>query len=208
MNNYLKNVKSHKFELETSGTIMLPRGLLFNEEELTTLNACQNQIPEEYVALGDAGEPNDLYVRRMMVDLSGELPKRVNRPVADKILSLLHTPERAAYFEALLGEPKTLRRCQLNRMIENSFIGIHRDVDSNPDYDVAVVVQLGEKFEGGEFVVYKDGEEPNVVKPTYGTVVVSKCEVPHEVRKVTVGERLSLVYFYSGNDGKNARSDA
>lgn len=90
----------------------------------------------------------------------------------------------------------------------NSFIGVHRDVDTNPDYGVAVAVQLGEKFDGGEFVVYKDGEEPNVVKRTYGTVIVSKCEVPHEVRKVTVGERLSPLYFYSGNDSVNRRRNA
>jgi hypothetical protein len=204
----MKHVASHKAELAAAGTMILPRGLLFSEEELAELNDCQNQLPEEYVSLGDAGEPNDLYVRRMMIDISGQEPKRVNQPVSDKILDLLNTPERAAYFAELLDAPKTLRRCQLNRMVENSFIGVHRDVDSNPDYDVAVVIQLGERFEGGEFVVHKEGTEPNVVTPTYGTVVISNCEVPHEVRKVTQGERSSLVYFYSGNSGVNERRDA
>ena len=35
-------------------------------------------------------------------------------------------------------------------------VGYHLDVDSNPDYLYAVVIQLGSRFTGGKYVVYKN----------------------------------------------------
>ena len=40
-------------------------------------------------------------------------------------------------------------------MKKNAFVGYHLDIDSNPDYLYAVVLQLGNKFTGGKYVVYK-----------------------------------------------------
>ena len=182
---------------------MIPPGVIFDDEELDTLNRLQERLPEELVTLGDAGEPNDLYVRRMMIDKPGKLPERVNQPISDEILNILSDEKRQAVFEQLLGKAKFIRRCQINRMVRGSFIGLHLDKDSNPDYDVSVVIQLGRAFEGGEFVVYPEGRNENVFRPTYGTVIVSKCEHRHEVRKVTANERTSLVYFYSDNHMHN-----
>ena len=40
-------------------------------------------------------------------------------------------------------------------MKKNSFVGFHLDTDSNPDYLYAVILQLGHKYKGGNYVVYK-----------------------------------------------------
>lgn len=196
----------HVAELDRTGTVMFPAYELFSADELERLDRLQNQLPEELVTLGDAGEPNDLYVRRIMVDKPGELPRRVNQPVSDEIMALLGDERRTALFQRLLGGPQFIRRCQVNRMVKNSFIGLHLDTDSNPDYLVSVVIQLGRDFDGGEFVVYPEGRPANVLHPTYGTVIVSRCEHRHEVRRVLSNERTSLVYFYSPNDRQNARA--
>lgn len=197
---------AYRAELDNAGTVMVPAEVIFSADEIEQLDALQNLIPGELVTLGDAGEPNDLYVRRMMVDKPGQLPQVVNSPVSDQILAILGTPERHAFFAALLDREKYIRRCQVNRMVENSFIGLHLDVDSNPDYDVAIVIQLGRAFEGGEFAVYPREGTCNVFHPTFGTVTISRCELPHEVMKVTKGERTSMVFFLSDNRMENART--
>ena len=57
-----------------------------------------------------------------------------------------------------------IRRVQVNKMCQDSFIGYHLDVDSNPDYLAAVVIQIGAEFEGGDYVVYKNKEEHQYLK--------------------------------------------
>lgn len=163
-------------------------------------------LPEEVITLGDAGEPNDLYVGRFMVDKPGELPTLVNRPHSDSLLAILQAPDHRRFFRDLLGADYFIRRCQVNRMVKGSFIGRHLDTDSNPDYAVSVVVQLGHTFDGGEFAVYPQGGGVNSYKPEYGTVIISKCIHEHEVKRVTENERISLVYFYSLNEFNNRRS--
>jgi predicted 2-oxoglutarate/Fe(II)-dependent dioxygenase YbiX len=92
-------------------------------------------------------------------------------------------------------------------MYKDSFIGYHLDVDSNPDYLAAVVIQIGEEFEGGDYVVYKNKEDkkPNVFKPFYQSMIISNCLRPHEVTKITSGERVSLVFFLCSHNSSNKR---
>jgi len=90
-------------------------------------------------------------------------------------------------------------------MVKGSFVGIHLDAESNMSYEYSVIIQLGQEFEGGEFVVYPEHREPQIYFPTYGTVVITTCKFRHEVRKVTANERKSLVYFYSGQTGINPK---
>ena len=35
--------------------------------------------------------------------------------------------------------------------------------------------------------------------------IISDCKIPHEVTKVSSGERISFVFFLSGNFSKNKR---
>ena len=56
------------------------------------------------------------------------------------------------------------------------YVGKHLDIDSNPDYQYAIVFQLGDAFEGGNFEVYesmKSSEPFQVVSPSYGSITVS-----------------------------------
>jgi 2OG-Fe(II) oxygenase superfamily len=193
-------------EFHKTGTIMLPAGSLFTNIELDELQVACQQVPEETIVLGDAGEPNDLYVGRFMVDKPGELPTLVNRPVSDGVINLLGQPKRREFFKSLLGSDQHIRRCQVNRMVRGSFIGRHLDTDSNPDYCVSIVIQLGQTFAGGEFVVYPEEAPTNSFEPTLGTVIVSDCRLPHEVRRVRGGERVSLVYFLSELRMENRRT--
>ena len=190
----------------TTGTVMLPAFSLFTELEMAKIDQLCRQVPRETITLGDAGEPNDLYVGRFMVDKAAELPRLVNEPQSRELLALLQHPRRRGFFSQLLGTDMHIRRCQVNCMVKGSFIGRHLDTDSNPDYYVSVVLQLGRAFSGGEFVVFSDRGSENVLTPTRGTVIISRCTLAHEVRKVRDGERTSLVWFFSEYESENRRA--
>ncbi|WP_323118293.1 2OG-Fe(II) oxygenase [Burkholderia alba] len=195
-------------QLREVGTVMLPAYVAFDAHELERIDALQARIPEEAVTAGDAGDTHDIYVRRIMLDRAGERPRRVNRPHSDPILDLLADARRTQFFGDMFGTQAEyfIRRCQINRMLKDSFIGQHLDAASNPDYEFSVVIQLGRAFDGGEFVVYREGQPLSVFAPTYGTVIVTNCLYRHEVRTVRAHERTSLVYFYSRHDKANRRT--
>ncbi|AHI67869.1 2OG-Fe(II) oxygenase [Burkholderia thailandensis] len=196
-------------QLREVGTVMLPAYVAFDAHELARIDALQARLPEEPVTAGDAGDTHDIYVRRIMVDRAGERPQLVNRPHSEPILALLTDARRTRFFGDMFGANAEyfIRRCQINRMLKDSFIGLHLDAASNPDYEFSVVIQLGREFDGGEFVVHPEGRLPNVFAPTYGTVIVTSCMHRHEVRPVRANERTSLVYFYARHNGVNRRAN-
>lgn len=162
----------------------------------------------ETVLVGDAGEPNKVEVGRLMTDV--DRPRVVNEVVSERMLTLLKEPRRLAMLQKLVqsDSPMQMRRAQINLMHSGSFIGLHLDKDSNPDYEISVVLQLGRSFEGGDFVVYRPDGGRTTISPEYKSVTVSRCDYPHEVCKVESGIRASLVFFISRHDGDNRRARA
>ncbi|AWT15873.1 MULTISPECIES: 2OG-Fe(II) oxygenase family protein [Stenotrophomonas] len=197
-------------ELKTTGSTLIPMGVVFDASTLKELERLQSLLPEEAVTQGDAGDTHDIYVRRIMVDRQGEVPQVVNRPHADQILDILNREEcRNAIAELFQSQDAFhIRRAQMNRMTAGSFIGLHLDAASNPDYDYSMIIQLGHDFAGGDFVVHDDAGARHAYAATYGTVLLTTCKLRHEVARVTAGERNALVYFYSRHDGANRRHDA
>lgn len=178
---------------------------VFSNEEIFQLTKLCKTLPEEHIIVGDAGEKNDVYVGRIIIDLGGELPKVVNAPISTEILKILKSKQ--TFFDDLFQEKMVIRRCQVNRLVENSFIGRHLDAASNPSYHVAVVVQLSKSYEGGEFVIYPQDKPDIISKTKFGDVVVTRSDIEHSVSPVKSGERTSLVYFYSKNTKENPRAE-
>ena len=97
---------------------------------------------------------------------------------------------------------------QFNEISKNCFVGYHLDVDSNPEYVAACVIQLGSNFKGGLYRVYKNKKTKNFYdyEPSKGSLIISNCLYPHEVTKVKSGKRRSLVFFVSFTKGINKRT--
>ena len=70
------------------------------------------------------------------------------------------------------------------------FVGYHLDIDSNPDYIFACVIQLGSNFKGGIYRVYNNNNKKKFYDypPTEGSLILSDCNYPHEVTKVKSGK--------------------
>jgi hypothetical protein len=166
-----------------------------------------SDLPYEEVQIGDAGEPNLVEVGRLMTDV--ERPKVVNDAVSRAMLGILGAPDKMELYATIIdAEQVYLRRAQINKMHAGSFIGTHVDQDSNPDYSIAIVLQMGSAFEGGDFVVHKPGDERFRVHPHYRSVIISRCDFAHEVEKIESGVRKSLVYFVAAHAGDNRRVTA
>lgn len=158
----------------------------------------------ETVLIGDAGEPNQVQVGRFMTDVRNT--KVVNEELNARLMKIITSERMKNFYRELVGlDVAHIRRAQVNKMLPGSFIGLHLDRDSNPDYEVSVVLQLGRQFGGGEFVVHDSQGPVQSIEPTYRSMTVSRCNFPHEVRRVTAGERISLVYFLCPHAQDNRR---
>ncbi|MHC2332231.1 2OG-Fe(II) oxygenase [Bradyrhizobium sp. USDA 4454] len=196
-----------RVELLVKGTIVIGPQTLFTLDELASINQLQAEIPEEEVRLGDAGDSHNVFVKRVRVDPPGRSPSNVDGAAAGQIIDLLERKDRGFALKRILGASSdyVIRRCQLHRMPPGSFVGIHLDAESDPDFEYSVIVQLAQDFEGGEFVVYPSAYEQQVFRPPLGAVLITTCRLRHEVKPVSAGERRSLVYFCSKRSGTNRR---
>src|SRR5262249_51194418 len=103
----------HAAQLQNTGSTLLPPGLVFSSEELQKLDFLQSCIPEERISNGDTDENDHIYVRRMVTDKPGELPKKVNRPFSDRILDILGDEKRRIILSAIFDSTTEyfIRRC-------------------------------------------------------------------------------------------------
>ena len=196
LSNYKKNLKKY-------GTILIPKSNSFiANEDFSKIEKTLKKIPTEFVKIGDAGEKNHVFVSRLMTDV--KKPLVVNRKYSNQILKILNEKYLSKFKDIVNKKKLFIRRAQVNNMKKNAFVGYHLDIDSNPDYLYAVVIQLGSKFTGGKYVVYKNKTKKSF-SPKYKSIIISDCKIPHEVTKVRSGERISFVFFLSGNFSKNKR---
>ena len=195
-------------EYINKGTMLVPlhdESNPLSEEDISQLVDCCESVDKEFVTTGDAGEKNFVHVGRFMTDV--QKPEIVKNEYSKKVIDILSKPKLKDYIKKIVGASKEIfyRRIQFNQIDENCFVGYHLDVDSNPEYLAACVIQLGKEYEGGIYRVYQKDKSFRDFKPKYGSLIISNCEYPHEVTKVTKGNRKSLVFFVSYSNGPNLR---
>ena len=139
-------------------------------------------------------------VARFMTDV--EAPLRVNEEAADEVLAILGSPKMTQFYDEVVGTNLVIRRCQVNLLHK---VGFHLDTDSNPDYTSPIVIQFSSDYEGGDYVVHHPVHSAQEFSMPRYSMIISSCNLPHEVTEVTSGRRKSLVYFLSKHAGKNRR---
>jgi hypothetical protein len=181
---------------------------IFDKNEISELAKFCNNVEKEFITVGDADEPNHLLVGRFMTDI--KKPEIVKNKYSNDLLKILSSKKVKSLIKFITNTDEEIyfRRVQYNEITENCFVGYHLDIDSNPDYLAACVLQLGKKFEGGIYRVYNKKDETvfNDFKTNFGSLIISDCQYPHEVTKVTDGKRGSLVFFVSRDNGSNKRN--
>lgn len=205
MDNLLKTAKNLYLE---KGTIVISSKeeiYPINEDEITKLAICCNNVDKEYIEIGDAGEKNNLLVGRFMTDI--KKPEIVKNQYSEDVINILNNKKLINFSKKILDTNKDLflRRVQFNQIDKGCFVGYHLDIDSNPDYLVAGVIQLASNYDGGLYRVYQKDNSYFDYKTSFGDLILSNCKYPHEVTKVENGERKSLVFFLSYHDKENRR---
>lgn len=207
----MNNLDLYKNNYKNKGTMLLPYGeeeYPLSKEDILELEKCCREVDKEYISIGDAGEKNNLLVGRFMTDV--KKPEVVNNGYSARVIRILSSRNLMNFIKKILGveEEIFLRRIQFNQIDSNCFVGHHLDKDSNPDYIAAIVIQIGKLYKGGIYRVYqKDGSFFDYTS-SYGDLIISDCNYPHEVTKVTEGERKSLVFFVSNSNDLNKRNKA
>ncbi len=78
----------------------------------------------------------------------------------------------------------------------------HKDASNNPNEDFKFTVLINtslNKYKGGEFQLFTNGGELTVEEYSIpGTVIIFKSEIPHRVKKIIEGQRISVVFFLRG----------
>lgn len=118
-----------------------------------------------------------------------------------KIWSLLNKPEMKLLYDQImeLNEP-FIDRCQVHEFSQDGFLGKHIDVQGHQDYDYTAIIYLNDDYEGGEFYIYNNEENPALLKPPKHSLIITSCHIAHEVKVVREGKRKTLCSFFS--DGK------
>ena len=197
------NLNKIKSQIRNYGIGMLSGNESFiDNKDFKKIENNLKKIPKEFVLIGDAGEKNSVDVARLMTDKKA--PKIVNQKHSKIVIDLLNKKYLKYFKKILVKKNLYIRRAQVNFMKKNSFVGYHYDIDSNPDYLFAVIIQLGSRFEGGEYVVYKN-KRKKIIKPKYQSLIMSDCKIPHAVWKIKSGKRISFVFFLSNHFKKNRR---
>mgnify|MGYP003705846561 FL=1 len=204
----MEKIIEHKNNFDNKGTILVNTSDVvhpLSEDDINQLNLFCEKVDKEYISIGDAGESNNLLVGRFMTDI--EKPLVVENPYSEKVIKILSQEKVIKFIKKILNidEEVFLRRVQFNQIDKDCFVGYHLDTDSNPDYLAAGVIQLGKNYKGGLYRVYQKNNSYFDYKSTFGDLIISNCNYPHEVTKVLDGERKSLVFFISNNSGKNNR---
>ncbi len=204
----MNNFSNLKKRYDKYGTVMFDlSNSFFIQDDFIKLEELIAKLPYEYVSTGDAGEDNSVEVGRLMTDIKN--PKIVNESISKLALDILNQEEHLKFYKKLLNKNEIyLRRAQVNKMHKGSFVGYHLDIDSNPDYLAAVVVQFGKNFKGGDYIVYEDKKDDVGLcySPFYQSMIISNCKYPHEVSKIVNGTRVSLVYFLCAHKDENLRN--
>tara|TARA_B100000780_G_C21044167_1_gene419121 strand:+ start:271 stop:894 length:624 start_codon:yes stop_codon:yes gene_type:complete len=198
-----------KKSYSTKGTVYIDKeDFIFDEIEMSKIVEYCNSVEKEFITVGDADELNHVHVGRFMTDV--KKPEIVKNDFSNPLLRILGSKKVLSLIKSIINTEDDihLRRVQYNEITENCFVGYHLDTDSNPDYLAACVIQLGHSFEGGLYRVYNKVNKNlfNDFKSDFGSLIISDCNFPHEVTKVTKGKRGSLVFFVSKNSGLNKKN--
>jgi hypothetical protein len=197
-------------QLNRNNYVILPITRLYSSAQIKFLKSNFDLFGSESVLEGDRQESTQVEVRRFRIDKPNEKPKipysfSLKWIFSRGILDVLKTGKyengllQAKEFYDSLLPGWFIRRAQSHEYKPGYFVSLHTDSESNPNYRFAVNLNLSEKpFKGGLFQLMDPSSKQLInipVKP--GEMVITPCNVPHEVTHVEKGNRRSLAFFLS-----------
>jgi hypothetical protein len=96
--------------------------------------------------------------------------------------------------EIKLNTNNKIPKCTLHCYSNGDSFPKHVDLDKRfktRRYNLGI--QLNDSYEGGEYVCWDGNNDEVLISKQTGTALSYHCKVPHEIKKITKGERWSIV---------------
>ena len=106
-------------------------------------------------------------------------PEIVKNKFSKELIDTLWTDKMKTFVKSVVNtnDELYLRRIQYNEIFQDCFVGYHLDIDSNPDYLAACVIQFGSDFDGGLYRVYnKENKKKYIDYKAIGSLLISDCQ--------------------------------
>ena len=188
----LESHKNLNSQLISEGTIIIPKeDIPLTENDWETLCTTLDHLEYEDIYQGDLDEATSVKVFRI---------KKENDPTTyhPQLVAIINSPSMRKYLSSILEiDDCIIDRYQCHVYHEGDFVGKHQDNKSCSDYEYAFIIHLDGQYEGGEFCVYNTYESTpsHTYRPPRYSLMITKCSLPHEVKKVTKGERKVIAGF-------------
>ena len=160
---------------------MLTQTILFTKEECDYIIGLKNKYP----LLGENGrweEFDDFRYKFYTLEYASDIDWVIKR-LCD-------------FFESQIGLHISVRPTKLNLhyYTEGDEFGKHIDTGT-PIKEWNVGIVLNEDFEGGDYLVFDENDEPIVIDKRIGNVCIYQSQIPHQVTPITKGERWAIAMF-------------
>lgn len=191
----------YKKILDQEGTVMIPKEALpFSAEDWKIIeDAFSTQIFEN-VGQGDTYELAS--VKALRIKKPGDA--KIYAPDVWAVLKKNNFPEFLK--EELQMPVMCLDRLQLHHYQTGDFLGWHVDKESCDQYVYALLIHINDDYEGGVFCVKdQDGTIHKYKGPT-GSLVITKCDLCHQVEPITAGDRKVIAGFIADVDIKQSEA--
>jgi hypothetical protein len=160
---------------------MLKQSILFSKEECDYIIGLKNKYP----LLGDNGrweQFDDFRYKFYTLEYATDIDWIIKR--------------MCDYFEKEMNLHIFFRPTKLNMhhyTIGDEF-GKHIDTGA-PIKEWNVGIILNEDFEGGDYIIYDENDNPIVIDKKIGNVCIFQSQIPHQVTPITNGERWAIAMF-------------
>jgi hypothetical protein len=160
---------------------MLIQSILFTEDECKYLVGLKNKYPLQ----GDNGrweEFDDFRYKFYTLEYPSDIDWVIKR-LCD-------------FFESQMGLNIFTRPTKLNLhyYTEGDEFGKHIDTGT-PIKEWNVGIILNEDFEGGDYLVFDENDNPIVIDKRIGNVCIYQSQIFHQVTPITKGERWAIAMF-------------
>ena len=160
---------------------MLSQSILFTKEECDYIIGLKNKYPLQ----GDNGrweEFDEFRYKFYTLEYASDI-HWVTKRLCD-------------FFESEIGLNICVRPTKLNlhHYTEGDEYGKHIDTGT-PIKEWNVGIVLNEDFDGGDYLVFDENDEPIVIDKTIGNVCIYQSQTPHQVTPITKGERWAIAMF-------------
>ena len=160
---------------------MLSQSILFTKEECDYIIGLKNKYP----LLGENGRWEEFH------DFRYKFYTLEYASAIDWVIKRL-----CDFFESQIGLNIFVKPTKLNlhHYTEGDEFGKHIDTGT-PIKEWNVGIILNEDFEGGDYLVFDENDEPIVIDKKIGNVCIYQSQTPHQVTPITKGERWAVAMF-------------